>query len=140
MPQFPGCAYEQYNNGIHHFVITEGTKFAIDCWINTLARLYAGLPPEITVRVRLDLRVDQLPFSYLTQQLRILNATYPEHQTTRTAIIHDENFQIALIRSTMNSATSTQLGLNQDRVRVFTRDKDEEATHWLLEKDSIKTP
>ena len=134
--QLPGCLYEQHENGIHHFTLTEATKFAIDCWITTVARSYESIAPDSTLRILLDIQVDHLPFNHFTHAVRMLSANYPDHPITRTAILHGENFQLSLIRSTMNSAT-TQLN-GRDRVKVYLNTQREDALTWLLQEEAIR--
>jgi hypothetical protein len=123
------CIYTQLDNGIHDFIFIRATRQAHDEWFAQTARIFEQAEPNKTLLFMIDLRDSGLPpLGYVVNNVRQIQAKYPQHPPTRSAFLYSPTALRPLVRLFITWLTTP----GKDKVRFFAASEFEKATAWLL--------
>lgn len=124
-----GCLYQYLENGIHEFIFTGKGTTGLDEFFEKLEEILRSTPPDASLRYLVDTTASQgqASMANLVRRFRKLEAKVPVRARGRTAIIHNPGLFLSLIDTLIDT-----LAPGQDRTRLFTADKRDEAMAWVL--------
>jgi hypothetical protein len=120
------CRYTLLEQGIHHFVLLEGSKEALEAFFESYAVVYAAHTGSDPLRVLMELRGDALPAAEFRRQSADFFSRHPQRPLLRVAYLYDGG-KVSMLRTFLEL-----LRLPAQR-RFFSRYEQKQALDWLLE-------
>lgn len=123
--QLPNCSYQYHNNGIHEYVLRDGSRAAFDDFATLMAQVEATDTNQGVLTQLLDMRQGTPPLTYAYNMMRQYIEQLEVRRTVRLAILHDAARDIELVNSLVD------LLQVKGTVQFFT-DR-QKAMAWLLD-------
>jgi len=127
------CTYIAHDDGVHEFILADGSNETLDQWLHHTDRIFSEHPPGQLLRVLYVSQRDLLPsIPALMARVRILYKRHPMRPPARQVIIYDNPRMVSILNVFVQMSNLTG---RADATRFFGKDQREEALEWLM-KDS----
>ncbi|MCS6836687.1 MAG: hypothetical protein NZ750_11815 [Anaerolineae bacterium] len=121
------CIYIHHDNGIHEFILADGSDEALDGWFIHLDQVFGEAVP--VVRLLYVSQTDALPsINALMTRARLLDRRHPGRPKSRSAILYNSASKVRFL----NVFVQMSSAVGRDQSRFFSKDQRQEAIEWLL--------
>ena len=96
--QSPHCRYQLLSNGIHEFILADGSRAAFDEFVTVLAQVEAQDESDMLTYL-LDMQAGIPPITYAFNQVKKYLDGLDDRRNVRLAIVHDPASSIETLQS-----------------------------------------
>jgi uncharacterized protein YukJ len=128
--QIDKCTYIAHDNGIHEFVLADGSNETLDQWLYHIDQIFAQHLQEQLLRVLYVSQRDLLPsIPSMMARVRMLYKRHPVRPPVRQVIIYDNPRMVSILNVFVQVSNITG---RVDATRFFSKAQRQEALEWLL--------
>ncbi len=124
------CTYTRYANGIHEYVLANGSREAYDDFLIHLDRVFRDAPADEGLRSLIDFSNGFPPLQYAFQRTQVLLKKYPNRTSgSKVAYLYTSSTLISVMKSFISL-----FRLSNSDNRFFSIEERDEALRWLAEE------